>query len=298
MPDYPPSVPTDCGKEAEYGFIGRGLSANKTLPILASLLAAAGIRLTPWVDGGRPSEFLGKRFNGVLLDLEADDLESLRRAPAGHHDRSLRASLRRSRIPHAVFLRNAQLPLGHAFGGTLELEEVEAVLQGRGPFDLTKFSLEAASEILLVSGCFAGKPEARKFLKARLLSGNKEDSEGSLSPGTLPESGHRAMFSAESSARTEKIRIRADRSGYIRGIFVTRFEELCRELQHLHPGAGFLLHRKTGDRVREGDSLLEIRMPAGLRLKVGWSPELLFVLSPTPPEFQPTVLEKNGFQIP
>ncbi len=164
----------------------------------------------------------------------------------------------------AAILTNMDIPLGFAIGNALEVKEAVAVLEGKGPRDLTEVSLTLASEMLSLSLHIQAKEALEKCLSViadgsakrklcemvRAQGGDAsyiEDTEKFPCAETVckvisPEDGYLSHMDAE------KIGIASSLLGAGR----EKKEDL------LDMTAGIVLCRKTGDYVKKGDVLAEL----------------------------------------
>ena len=145
------------------------------------------------------------------------------------------------------------VPLGHAIGNALEVKEAVEVLQGRGPEDLTRVSLQLAACMLFLAGkgsreaCLA---QAEKALEdgsgLRTLAAMTEAQGGDAGCIREPERLGQAPYCRE---------VRALKSGWI----VHMDAEACgiasmilgagraRKEDAVDPLAGMILRRKYGE---------------------------------------------------
>ena len=164
----------------------------------------------------------------------------------------------------AAILTNMDIPLGFAIGNALEVKEAVAVLEGKGPRDLTEVSLTLASEMLSLSLHIQAEEAREKCLSViadgsakrklcemvRAQGGDAsyiEDTEKFPRAETVckvlsPEEGYLSHMDAE------KIGIASSLLGAGR----EKKEDL------LDMTAGIVLCRKTGDYVKKGDVLAEL----------------------------------------
>lgn len=167
---------------------------------------------------------------------------------------------RRGRRTMAL-VTNMDIPLGKAVGNALEVAEAVRTLRGEGPEDLTEICLRLAADML----CLAERgseqacmDRARKALEsgaaletfARMVKAQGGDPEVIYDTSILP-----------SASRTRDVT--ADRSGYL----IHMDAEGCGRTACLlgagrtvkdaaiDYGAGIILHKKTGDYVKEGETL-------------------------------------------
>lgn len=162
-------------------------------------------------------------------------------------------------------LSSMEQPLGHAVGNTLEVKEAVETLQGRGPADLVELALILGSQLLEMAGRATNNEEARQQLRQALDSGAawakykafvaQQGGDTSYLDDTskLPLAAHREEFPAPQAAYVwaidaEAIGIAAYTLGAGRKV----------KTDAIDPAVGLVLHKKVGEWVEAGESLLEI----------------------------------------
>lgn len=158
-------------------------------------------------------------------------------------------------------------PLGCAIGNALEVAEAIEVLQGGGPADVRELSLTLAEYMLMFSSNdFSRSPsQATKVATTLLDSGAALQKFRELvaaqggdvsvvdNPQKLPQSAHR-------------INVTADVSGIVTTIDALALGKLAGRLGAgrmskdavIDPVVGFVVHRKIGDAVQQGEALLTV----------------------------------------
>jgi thymidine phosphorylase len=154
-----------------------------------------------------------------------------------------------------ALLTDMSTPLGRAVGNAVEVAESVEVLAGGGPPDVVELTLALAAEMLAAAGLTGADPAAV------LASGRAMDvwramvrAQGGDPDAPLP-------VAAEAEV------VRAPRDGVVTavdalGIGVAAWRlgaGRARKEDPVSATAGVLLHRRSGDRVREGDPLYELR---------------------------------------
>ncbi len=162
-------------------------------------------------------------------------------------------------------LSSMEQPLGFAVGNSLEVREAVETLQGHGPADLLELAYILGSQLIMMSGRAENEAEARQQMQQALKSGaafaklkefvaNQGGDTAVLDDPSLiplapyreelpsPESGYVATMDAET------IGIAAYTLGAGRKV----------KTDNIDPTVGFVLHKKVGDWVEQGQSLLEI----------------------------------------
>ncbi len=152
-------------------------------------------------------------------------------------------------------LTGMSTPLGLAVGNAIEVEEALAVLAGGGPADVVELTLTLAREMLAVAGLSDVDPADA------LASGRAMDTWRSMIRAQGGDPAAPLPQAPECEA------VRASRSGYVAtvdayaiGLAAWRLGAgRARKEDPVSAGAGVLLHRRPGDRVRSGDLLYELR---------------------------------------
>ncbi|WP_027964519.1 pyrimidine-nucleoside phosphorylase [Halalkalibacillus halophilus] len=156
-------------------------------------------------------------------------------------------------------------PLGHAIGNALEVEEAIETLKGHGPEDLTELSLTLASQMVVVGGKADSIEEARKLLEKAIEDGSALEtlkvflsSQGGDptvvdSPDKLPQAKFKIELASKSSGYVEEIV--ADEIGNAAMLLGAGRQTKDSEIDL---AVGLKLHKKIGDYVKTGESLLTI----------------------------------------
>src|SRR5699024_9376343 len=156
-------------------------------------------------------------------------------------------------------------PLGNAIGNALEVKEAIDTLQGKGPDDLTELCLALGSQMVVLGGKAETIEEAKKQLKANLFNGKAfeyfkrllESQGGDPNvvdhPEQLPQAEYKVELPAKNSGTISNII--ADDVGLaasMLGAGRTTKDSV------IDLAVGLVLHKKVGDNVEEGESLLTI----------------------------------------
>lgn len=156
-------------------------------------------------------------------------------------------------------------PLGNAIGNSLEVVEAIETLKGNGPEDLVEMCYALGSQMVVLAQKAATLEEARELLEDALISGKAFDKfkemvknqGGDLSVVESPELMMTAKYKIELPAKT---------SGYINRIVANEIGIAAMMLgagrktkeDDIDHAVGLYLHKKVGDKVEEGESLLTI----------------------------------------
>jgi len=156
-------------------------------------------------------------------------------------------------------------PLGFAIGNALEVKEAIDTLKGNGPADLTELVLTLGSQMVVLAGKAITLDEARAKLQEVIANGKAleklkvliDAQGGDSSVVDAPEKLAKAPY---------QIELPAKQSGYVAKIIADKVGIIAMQLgagratkdDIIDPAVGIVLHKKIGDKVSEGESLLTI----------------------------------------
>ncbi len=225
----------------------------ESLPLIASSIMSKKLALL--TDGLVLDVKTGK---GAFMQTEEDAL-ALCRALVDIGNRAGRKTI--------GLITGMDQPLGRAVGNSLEIIESIQCLKNSGPADLMEVSLAVASAMLVAGEAVAHISEARSKIEDALQSGRAlsvfrsfieaQDGDPRVCDdySLLPCSSVREDFSAASE-------------GFIEAIDARSIGELCVEAgagrrkidDAIDYGAGFYFHKKVGDPVAAGESVVTIHI--------------------------------------
>ena len=156
-------------------------------------------------------------------------------------------------------------PLGNAIGNALEVKEAIDTLKGEGPEDLHELVLVLGSQMVVLANKAKTLEEARVLLEEVMKNGKASEKfkvmlrnqGGDDSVVDHPEKLPEAKF---------KVELPAKKSGYVSEIVADEVGVAAMLLgagrsmkdDVIDPSVGLVLHKKVGDAVKEGESLLTI----------------------------------------
>jgi AMP phosphorylase len=156
----------------------------------------------------------------------------------------------------------ADQPLGYGIGPALEARELlETIERGRGPKDLINKVVELSSVLFDFRGIKNSKAKALRLIKSgkswkklrQIIEAQGGDPK--IRPGDIP-------------IGDQSLRVRSKQSGDLLWMNNKSIAQLAREAGAPHDkGAGLLLHKKLGDRVKKGDVLFEIFADKNFKLE-------------------------------
>lgn len=153
-----------------------------------------------------------------------------------------------------ALLTDMSIPLGRTVGNSVEVEESVEVLKGGGPRDIIDLTVALAREMLALAGIDtdpAGVLASGGAYETwcRMISAQGGDPEAAL-----PKAKHVHVVTAEESGVLETL------DAYAVGVAAWRLGAgRARKEDAVQHAAGVICHAKPGDRVSQGDPLLELR---------------------------------------
>ena len=162
-------------------------------------------------------------------------------------------------------LSSMEQPLGLAVGNALEVREAVETLQGHGPSDLLELAFLLGSQLLMMAGHASDETQARRRLQEVLDSGAafaKYKAFIATQGGDV-----RVLDDLDRLPRAPHIEeLPATQAGYVAAIDAEQIGIAGYTLgtgrkvktDQIDPSVGLVLHKKVGDRVERGESLLQI----------------------------------------
>lgn len=156
-------------------------------------------------------------------------------------------------------------PLGFAIGNALEVKEAIETLQGKGPKDLTELVLTLGSQMVILAGKAKTSEEAKEMLLDAIHSGKALAKFKEF----LANQGGDASIVDDLTKLPQakyKIELPAIQSGYISRMVADEIGVASMILgagratkeDVIDLAVGLVLHKKVGDKVEEGESILTI----------------------------------------
>lgn len=156
-------------------------------------------------------------------------------------------------------------PLGFAIGNALEVKEAIETLQGKGPKDLTELVLTLGSQMVILAGKAKTSEEAKEMLLDAIHSGKALAKFKEF----LANQGGDASIVDDLTKLPQakyKIELPAKQSGYISRMVADEIGVASMILgagratkeDAIDLAVGLVLHKKVGDKVEEGESILTI----------------------------------------
>ena len=251
-------------KIAVIGQTGNLTPADKKLYALRDVTAT--VESIPLIASSIMSKKIAAGADAIVLDVKTgegafmktvEDAEALAQAMVNIGNNVGRKTM--------AVISDMSQPLGFAIGNALEVKEAIDTLKGEGPEDLTELCMTLGSFMVYLGKKAESLEEARAKLQEVIDNGkalevfklflSSQGGDGSVvdNPEKLP-------------AAAYKIELPAKQSGYIKGLVA---DEIGTAAMILGAGratkesvidlaVGLVLHKKIGDRVEDGESLLTI----------------------------------------
>ena len=226
----------------------------------------ATIDSIPLITASIMSKKLAEGANGIVMDIKVGSGAFMStKSDAKKLAKSILYTAKDYDKKCVPLLTNMNQPLGKAVGHTLELIECFEVLKDNGPKDLTDLSIELAAHMIRLAGKAKTQSAAVKQAKQAVKSGaalkvfEKLIKDQGGDPGVL----HNYDLMDLAQTRTEVL---APKDGYLKSFANKEIGFLCTELgggrkvktDQIDFGVGFYFHKKIGDKIKKGESLLTI----------------------------------------
>ena len=201
--------------------------------------------------------------------------------------------------PTRAVLTAMHQPLGMAVGNLMEVQEAIETLQGNGPEDLRSLCFALGHHVLHLTGQTRDRRESQTLLESKLGSGAALDR-------------LRHMIKAQGGSwlddhqfrqqeNTASMDLAASRTGYVHGIDAKAIGIEAMRLSRVSNGenidltAGIILHKKVGESVDQGTSLLTLygRDYNMLNTSINRLDKAYDIL-PDPPEASPLIIDVIG----
>lgn len=251
-------------KLALVGQTGNLTPADKKIYALRDVTGTVGS--IPLIASSIMSKKIASGANAIVLDVKVGTGAFMKDIKAAEQLAKTMVALGNGvgRNTMAVISDMSQ-PLGEAIGNALEVKEAIDTLKGEGPEDLTELSLVLGSQMAYLGGVGENLDDARRLLEENIANGKALEKFRIFveAQGGNPE----VIDNPELLPQAEfKIPVKAEQSGVVSAIDA---EELGiagmllgagRETKdsELDLAAGLILHKKIGDSVEKGETLVTI----------------------------------------
>ena len=156
-------------------------------------------------------------------------------------------------------------PLGNTIGNALEIEESIAILKGEGPTDITELILTLGSQMVVLAGKATTLDEARQLLQGVIDDGQALEAFRQMiiyqggdpavieNPKLMPQAQYQIELPAKENGYVTEMT--ANEMGIASMLLGGGRQAKTDEIDY---AVGLVLHKKIGDPVQKGESLLTI----------------------------------------
>ncbi len=260
----------------------------------------ATVSSIPLITSSILSKKLAEGIDGLVLDVKTGSGAFMRRyEDARALARSMVQIARGMGKRVVALITNMDQPLGWAVGNALEVVEAVEILQNRGPKDTTELTRALAVEMLLLAGRANTPEEAQRLVDGALASGQAYAKWQEMvrhqggDPGAVLEPGFiQTRYQEPWPAPADGYLAAYDTYALGMAATVLGAGRLTKE-DRIDPAVGLRVFKKVGDRVEQGEPVLELRAnnPDRLALAKEHLKEALRI-SPEPVDPPPLILER------
>jgi pyrimidine-nucleoside phosphorylase len=175
--------------------------------------------------------------------------------------------------PTSAVISRMDQPLGRAVGNALEVKEAIYTLAGEGPEDLRELCLVLGAQMVVLAGLAPDARSARTILEDRLRQG---DALRKFAEMVSAQGGDGGVGEQPERLPRSPIQhpVPAPRDGIVAAVDAEALGAAAMQLgagrtradEPIEPGAGLVIQRKVGDRVRRGDPLVILHTGVAGRL--------------------------------
>ena len=238
--------------------------ADKKIYALRDVTAT--IDSIPLITASIMSKKLAEGAKGLVLDIKAGNgafMKNHREAKA--LAKSIMNTAKRFNKNSMVLITDMNQPLGNKIGNSLEIIESVETLQGKGPKDLTEISVQLAGAMIYLAGKAKSFTAGVKLAKAQIKNGKAFEVFCKLIERQGGDVSQIKNMSKLPLAK-EKFEVIAKKGCYLKGYQTEQMGLLCVDLgggrkkadDVIDFAVGFDLHKKIGDKIKEGESILTI----------------------------------------
>lgn len=168
-------------------------------------------------------------------------------------------------------ISNMNQPLGNAIGNALEVKEAIATLNGEGPEDFTSLCFEEGETMLMMAHVASSREEAKEMLHKVI----EDKSALNVFKKMVEAQGGDGSYITDPSKfkeAKEVIEVTSSKEGYIEDLEALTLGLVSMKLgggratvdDVIDHSVGLVLHKKIGDYVKQGESLLSVYTNTGL----------------------------------
>jgi pyrimidine-nucleoside phosphorylase/thymidine phosphorylase len=265
--------------------------------------ATSTVESIPLIASSIMSKKLAVGLDALVLDVKVGSGAFMKRqVDARRLAQAMVAIGRRMNKRVQALITDMNQPLGFAVGNALEVMEVSQTLQGAGPNDLTRLSLELAARMIFLGRITDTLEEARDRAQRRLLDGSgfHKLKEVIQAQGGNPQVLDRFDLLPNATGARE---VTSPRAGFVSAIGAGDIGRASAMIgagrdakeDQIDPAVGVILEVKVGDKVEAGAVLCRLyhTQEDGLD-EAAQLVEDAFRISAHPPEERELILEVVG----
>jgi thymidine phosphorylase len=232
---------------------GEGLApADRRLYALRDVTGT--VESIPLIASSIMSKKIAEGTSALVLDVKTGSGAFMRRTEDA---RELAATMVAIGAEHGVrtraFVTRMDAPLGRAAGNAVEVAESVAALRGEGPADLMEVTLTLARAMLELTGIDADPQEAIASGRALATWEAMIRAQGGDPAAPLPQAQHTASITAPADGYLGTL------DAFAVGVAAWRLGAgRARKEDSVSHSAGVICHKKPGEPVRRGQTVLEL----------------------------------------
>ncbi len=266
--------------------------ADKKLYALRDVTAT--VESLPLIAASVMSKKLAEGSNALVLDVKCGRGAFMQRpADARALARAMVSIGTSAGTRTECFITRMDAPLGRAVGNALEIAECIDILAGRGPDDLSALIVTLASRIVLVGGRADSSAAAEQMVRHALASGAAREKLKQMIAG---QGGDASVVDDTSRLSHAKHvhHMTAVKDGFVQSqdaLLVGRSAVALgagrdKKGDAVDLSAGIVIHRKPGEKVTTGDTIMELHYndPARLQAAIHLAAQATVIGDKAPPE--------------
>jgi pyrimidine-nucleoside phosphorylase len=238
--------------------------ADKRIYALRDVTAT--IESIPLITASIMSKKLAEGAKGIVMDIKTGNGAFMAKlSDAKKLAKSISDTGNRFNKNMMTVISDMSEPLGNAIGNSIEIIECVEVLRGNGPKDLTDISIHLAGGMIYLAGLAKTHAEGNK----KALNSIKDGSALTKFRELIKNQNGDASFIDNYSLLPKtnfSVEVLSKKSGFIKSMNCKEFGMHCVELgggrkktsDKIDFAVGLYLHKKVGDKVSKGESLVTI----------------------------------------
>ncbi len=236
--------------------------ADKKLYALRDVTAT--VDSIPLIAASVMSKKIAEGSDGIVLDVKAGNGAFMKDIKSARALARAMVSIGRDYDKKmSAVVTNMDQPLGRAVGNALEIKQAIETLRGQGPEDFTKLCVELSARMIVMGKAERTLASARLRIMRRLSDGSALRKFESIirHQGGNPKVVDDPDKVLPKAKRSENIK--AVKSGFVSSFDTRAIGMAAIEIgagrktknERVDHSAGFILHKKTGDKVEKGEPL-------------------------------------------